>query len=245
MANLDWPAFGNALWLVSDRLGIRPEWQLPVLDLESALNPASTNSGGCVGLNQLCPSTYSRYVNVPAATYKQWPASAQLSGPVFAYWRDSLAYGRIDSAARLMVAQLGQRLLSTATAPDDTVLAAPSQEYTANSNLDLSRNGQITVRDLADVLARRARSPEVQEALGRAYAMRPNETPSEDYSFALVDPPIIKSKAGVIAATVGVIAIVAAASYGALKWITSRPEPEPEPEFEPEPLYRYYRKRLP
>lgn len=78
--------------------------------------------------------------------------------------------------------------------------------------------------------------------------MRPNETPSEDYSFALVDPPIIKSKSGVIVATVSVIAIVAAASYGALKWITSRPEPELEPE--PEPIYpnRYgpfYRRRLP
>ena len=35
---LDWPAFGDALWKVSDRLGIRPEWQLPVIALESGFN---------------------------------------------------------------------------------------------------------------------------------------------------------------------------------------------------------------
>ncbi len=50
----------------------------------------------------------------------------------------------------------------------------------------------------------------------------------------------IKSKVGVIAATVGVIAVVATATFGALKWF-NRPEPEPEP-----PLYYpspYYRRR--
>lgn len=240
MANLDWPAFGNALWMVSDRLGIRPEWQLQVMDLESALDPSSVNPGGCAGLNQLCPSTYGRYVNVPVSAYRAWPASAQLSGPIFAYWRDALAYGQINSAARLMVAQLGQRLLSTAASPNDTVLAAPSPEYVANSGLDLNKNGRVTVQDLADVLARRANSPTVQEAVARAYALRPNEIPGEDFSFSIVNPPI-KSKAGVIAATVGVIAIVAAATYGALKWFAPQPEPEPEPEpdpFYPSPFYR-------
>lgn len=245
MADLDWPAFGNALWMVSDRLGIRPEWQLQVLNLESSLNPSSVNSGGCVGLNQLCPSTYPNYVNVPVNDYRKWTASAQLSGPVFAYWRDALTNGPINSAARLMVAQLGQRLLSTAVAPNDTVLAAPSPGYAANSGLDLSHDRRITVQDLTDMMTRQARSPAVQEAVARTYALRPNQIPGEDFSFALVDPPLIKSKAGVVAATVGVIVIVAAASYGALKWITrpSEPELEPEPAFRrsPPPSFRYRR----
>lgn len=45
----------------------------------------------------------------------------------------------------------------------------------------------------------------------------------------------ITSKVGVIAATVGVIAVVATATYGALKWLN--PEPEPEP-FYPSPYRR-------
>jgi hypothetical protein len=239
MPNLDWPTFGNALWMVNDRLGIRPEWQLQVMDLESALDPSSMNSGGCVGLNQLCPSTYPRYVSAPVSDYRRWPASAQLSGPVFAYWRDALAYGPINSAARLMVAQLGQRLLSTAVSPNDTVLAAPSPEYAANSGLDLNKNGRITVQDLADVLAQRSRSPAVQEAIVRAYALRPNEIPGEDFSFATVNPPIT-SRAGIVAATVGVIAVVAAATFGAIKWFN-----RPPPELEPLPYYPspYYRRR--
>ena len=58
------------------------------------------------------------------------------------------------------------------------------------------------------------------------------------YALPQCTPPLIKSKAGVIAATVGVVAVVAAATYGVLKWF-NKPETEPEPEpFYPSPFYR-------
>lgn len=48
----------------------------------------------------------------------------------------------------------------------------------------------------------------------------------------------IRSKAGVIAATVGVIAVVATATFGVLKWV-NRPAPEPDPPlYYPSPFYR-------
>ena len=145
---LDWPAFGDALWRVSDKLGIRPEWQLPVLSLETGgtFDPAIMNPGGCVGINQFCPSAYSRYVNVPVDEYRTWTASRQLSGPVLNYWRDAAAaYGPIRSATKLMISQLGHALLKRATDLNSVVFASPSREYVANSGLDGSKKGYITV----------------------------------------------------------------------------------------------------
>ena len=138
MANLDWPAFGEALWLVNDQLGIPPEWQLAVMYLESGLDPSSVNAGGCSGLNQLCAGTYEKYVSVPVSVYRTWAASTQLSGPVLAYWRDALAHGPINSPARLMLAQLGSSKLGDSTPPNYVVFARPSPGYTANCWLDLS-----------------------------------------------------------------------------------------------------------
>lgn len=220
MANLDWPAFSDALWLVNDRLGIPPEWQLAVMYLESSLDPSSMNSGGCSGLNQLCPGTYEKYVSVPVNVYRTWSASAQLSGPVFAYWRDALSHGSIDSPARLMLAQLGQARLGSATPPNTVVFSSPSQEYAQNSWLDAAHKGYITMQDLSNVLAQKARAPAVQDALARVYAMRGEQ----------VTPPLTVPKAGLVAVTVGALALVVAAGYGAYKVFAAQaPEPEQIP----------------
>ena len=226
---LDWPAFGDALWRVNDRLGIRPEWVLPVLSLETGgtFDPAIMNPGGCVGLNQFCPSAYSRYVTVPIDQYRRWPASRQLSGPIFDYWRDAAAsFGPIRSATKLMVAQLGHALLKRAGNLDSVLFTSPSGAYLANSSLDTSRKGFITVRDLANALGPRARSQGVREALARVYAMRPGERPynpvyGTDFGFAaapleIVRPPMQASRtvSGFVAA-VGVVTLTAAAGYSA------------------------------
>lgn len=177
---LDWSAFGSALWRVSDQTGIRPEWQLPVIALETAgtFDPAIMNPGGCVGLNQFCPSAYSNYVSVPVSQYRTWAASKQLTGPILNYWKDAVeAYGPIRSAAKLMVSQLGHALLPKAQTLDSVIFASPETEYTANINLDAGRKGYITVRDLANALAHHAKTPEVRDAIARAYAMRPRERP--------------------------------------------------------------------
>jgi hypothetical protein len=55
-----------------------------------------------------------------------------------------------------------------------------------------------------------------------------------------VKPPLIKSKAGVIVATVGLFALVTAAGYGIVKLFVPREEPEPLPlpPLRPSPFYR-------
>ena len=217
---------------MSDKLGIRPEWQLPVISLETGgtFDPAIMNPGGCVGINQFCPSTYSRYVNVPVDAYRSWTASKQLAGPVFNYWRDAAAaYGPIRSATKLMLSQLGHVLLKRAQTLDSVVFASPSNEYAANSGLDVAKKGYITVQDLANTLAPRARSKAVREALGRAYAMRPSERPynpvyGTDFGFAeagleILRPPIQQPgpSVGKFFAAMSVLALTAGAGYGAYR----------------------------
>jgi len=236
----DWPAFGQALWQVSDQLGIRPEWQLPVLSLETGgtFNSATTNSIGCVGINQFCPSTYSNYVHVPVEQYRAWPPSAQLVGPVLDYWRNALQYGPIRSATRLMVAQLGQAKLSSVPELDNVIFQAPSLEYEQNSRLDPNKKQYITEQDLANAMWAQANSPAVSNALARTYALRPNERPldavyGEDYPA--IRPPIkVRSRGILMAITIG--GVIVGAAYGAYRLFALRePErlPEPEPEFEP------------
>lgn len=228
--SLDWPAFGYALWRVNDQLGIRPEWQLTVLYLESRFNPSAVNSGNCVGLNQFCPPTYPKYVKVPVSEYLTWTASRQLSGPIFNYWSDAIrSFGPIRSAIRLMLSQFGQSLLKTVPELDSVVFSAPSSEYSANCptavrgepcSLDPTLKGYITVRDIANTLTRISQKPAVQDAIARAYQLRPDERPynpvyGDDYGYAPPTPPsmYIETRPGLIAVTVGALAI--AAGWGA------------------------------
>ena len=231
---LDWPAFGNALWIVSDQLGIRPEWQLPVIYLETGgtFDPSITNPHGCVGLNQLCPATYPGYVSVPVSVYRTWPASAQLAGPVLAYWRDALKYGSIRSSTRLMLAQLGQGLLATAPSLDSVVFRSPTQEYQQNAGFDTAGKGTITVQDLADAMARQVSMPMVQAALAQAYAMRPGERVSDPVygdDFLFVRPPApIRRSTGMGGALLAAAAVAAAAGYASLMLYRAPIDREPE-----------------
>lgn len=224
---LDWPAFGDALWKVSDETGIRPEWALPVISLETrgTFDPAIVNSIGCVGINQFCPSAYSRYVHVPVEEYRRWSASRQLAGPVLDFWKNAVrAYGPIRSATKLMMAQFGMPTISKPL--DGVVFRSPSKEYSANCTtrpcgLDPTGKGYITVRDIANMLARRARTPEVRRAIAKAYAMRPGETPYDpvyglDYGttpIEIVNPPTAKASDALVTAA-KLTAIAAAGAYG-------------------------------
>jgi len=217
---LDWPAFGDALWKVSDQLGIRPEWQLPVLALESGFNPAILNSGGCVGLNQFCPGTYEKYVYVPVSEYRTWSASQQLSGPVFKFWQGAIEQGPIRSSTRLMVSQLGTALLKTTPSLDSVVYPAPSSGYYGNCSVfdPGCKRGYFTVRDVANEMTRQARKPEVQGAIAQAYAMRPSERPrdpvyGDDYvDFSRVTPPLARPSDAPVA-VLGVALLAAVAGY--------------------------------
>lgn len=167
---LDWPAFGEALWKVYDQTGIAPNWQIPVLSLETGgtFDPAITNPDGCVGLNQLCSTTYPRYVNVPVSEYRTWSASRQLAGPVLAYWKNALSFGKIRSSTRLMVAQLGHALLRTPASLDRVVFRSPSIEYKSNSGFDTQKKGTITEQDIANAMARQMTRASVKDAIAKA-----------------------------------------------------------------------------
>ena len=58
-----------------------------------------------------------------------------------------------------------------------------------------------------------------------------------------VVPPVLPKKHGVVAVTVGALALVAAAGYGAYKLFAARSFPEPEPEPFTYPLIRTRRRR--
>ena len=189
--SLDWPATGEALWKISDQTGIRPEYVLPVIHLESGFDPSIVNPGGCVGTMQLCPGTYESYVSVPVSEYRSWPASQQLAGPALTYWRNALRYGQIRSATRLMQAQLAPGELSAKPSLDSVVYRAPSGGYEGNkgvfdpcrawtlTGLCTSRKGYFTEQDLANVMAKHVASSAVRDAIARTYALRPNERPHD------------------------------------------------------------------
>lgn len=227
--SLDWPAFGDALWLVSDETGIRPEWQLPVLSLETGgtFDPSIVNSIGCVGINQFCPSSYPRYVHVPVREYRSWSASMQLSGPVLNFWRNAVAaYGPIRSATKLMLAQFGVPTISKPLT--GIVFSAPSREYQANCptcpcGLDPACKGYITVQDVANTLSRQARTAKVREAIAKAYTMRPEERPFDpvygldfggESPIEIINPPT-RAGPGKVLAAMGVITLAGAAGFGA------------------------------
>jgi hypothetical protein len=178
--SLDWPATGEALWKISDQTGIRPEYVLPVIHLESGFDPSIVNPGGCVGTMQLCPGTYESYVSVPVSEYRSWPASQQLAGPALTYWRNALRYGQIRSATRLMQAQLAPGELSAKPSLDSVVYRAPSGGYEGNKGVfDSSKKGFFTEQDLANVMAKHVASSAVRDAIARTYALRPNERPHD------------------------------------------------------------------
>ena len=100
---LDWPTFGDALWRVSDATGIRPEWQLPVLYLESGFDPSRPNAEGApyYGLAQ----DYGPYLTrngIAPADYLAMSAAEQLSRIVAPRLAGMVkVYGPLRSATRV------------------------------------------------------------------------------------------------------------------------------------------------
>jgi hypothetical protein len=216
---------GAALWAVSDATGIRPEWQLPVLFLESGFDPSMLNRIGCVGLNQFCPGTFENYVPVSVEEYRKWPASMQLAGPILNFWRDARKFGRMPrSATRLMLAQLGRGLLSTAPSLDRVVFRKPSEgcgppsksAYCANALFDVEKKGFITEADLAHAMSQMAQKPQVKDAIAQAYAMRPEERMREPVfgeDFERVTPPAARTRPPVLLVAGAALALVGVAGY--------------------------------
>ena len=176
---LDFPAAGAALWRLYDATGIRPEYALSSLWVESSFNPAADNGAGYYGLNQE-NGGYLSQNGIDPDDYKTWPASAQIDHVVSPSWRSMIAsVGQVPhSGARLEQMNFLPATLKTTRSLTDTVTAAPSAYYRDNAAaFDPLRSGKITVQGVANFVSRSI--PHIQSAIAQTYALRPSEAPKD------------------------------------------------------------------
>ena len=167
-AVLDFPAFADALWSLSDSTGLRPEYVLPVFYRESGFSTSVTNSIGCVGLNQSCPFG----CGVPDG-YASWSASQQVNGLIAGCFKAIIAkFGPIGSATRAYQANFLPATLGTARSLNSVLATQGGAVYAENSGLDKNKDGVITVQDLADQMSLMLAKPAVQNAIAQTYARR-------------------------------------------------------------------------
>lgn len=163
-------AFPAALWDMYAKTGIRPEWIVPVLYSESGLNPAATNSIGCVGINQACPFA----VPTPDG-YTSWPASQQLMTIVTPmYVAIEKKFGGIRSGTRAYQANFLPATLATATSLSSVLARSGGAVYAENSGFDYQHKGTILVSDLAHAISKSASASYPRQVIASAYAQAPS-----------------------------------------------------------------------
>jgi hypothetical protein len=227
---LDFPQFGQSLWSLYAQTGIRPEYILPVLALESNFNPAIVNSIGCTGIFQLCQ-------NIPAG-FASWSASQQMNGyGIVMYRGDVQRFGPLRSATRVYQANILPSTLATATTLDSVIARRGSSAiipnshpplsegavYAANSGLDANHDGEITVGDLATKMRQYLARSDVQSAITQTYALQPGQSPVADPVFgddfpAPAAPPgrWTRTDTALVVATVAAVGVAALVAAGAL-----------------------------
>ena len=211
------PAFGQALWAGFDAGKLpRPEYVIPVLFSESGLNPAATNSIGCVGINQLCPFAWP----IPVG-YASWSASQQLAGPVTSMFGQLIAkYGPINSGTRVYIGNFLPADLPKATSLDYVLATRGGAVYSANSGLDYTGKGTITVADMAHFVSKAAGNSYVKSVIAQTYALRPGESPED---------PVYGTDFGAKKFPLSHVALIAAgaASAALLGWLAWKEYREP------------------
>lgn len=179
------------LWTLYDKSGIRPEWVLPMLYLESGFDPTLQNRAGApyFGVAQDYGPYLERHGITPAE-YQAMPAAAQLAAIVVPRLVElNRAWGPLRSATRVYQGNYQPATLKTARLLASVVVWKGSPAYASNTILDVTHDGAITVSDLAWWMADRAEQPEARAALRRAYALRPTEKPANTvYGTDFVDP---------------------------------------------------------
>ena len=180
---LDFPAAGQALWLISDQLGLRPEYLLPVAYHESAFNPAVQNSQGAgyFGITQNSAADIQSYAGVSTSTYQTWAASQQLQTVTLGYFKAIIAqYGPLRSGTKCYQAEYLPATLKTATSLSSVIASKandPNGFYAQNTSLDADNSGSITLSDLAAVVTSAAQNATCASAINQTYALRPWEWP--------------------------------------------------------------------
>jgi hypothetical protein len=189
-------AFWPALWALATTVGTRPETLLAVWFAESGLEPKAQNPQGCIGLNQTCPSELGGpgFPNGDAAAYAASPASAQLAwiAPQVVS-AQHLNGGPFRSAARYYQANFLPATLLTAKGPRDVIAGRNgpyAPQYGANTGLDVTADGFITLDDLGRYLQRRIAlgGGALEGAIAQAYASRPPGAPWTSSRLTLFEP---------------------------------------------------------
>ena len=164
------------LWQIFDQTGVRPEYLLPTLWVESGLNPAIQNLQGApyYGINQASGSWLQAH-GIDPQQYLTWPASQQLSQVVLQYalgWPKPMLSGtRVEQANYLPATINGAPGWPAARYPDDVVVRSNQSEY--NAGLDRGNKGYITVADISAFVSKAV--PHIQNDLLQTYALRPSE----------------------------------------------------------------------
>ncbi len=215
---LDFPASADALWRLYDLTGIRPEYAIVSMALESGLNPAATNSAGYAGLNQMAPGTY-------PDGYTDWLASEQIAQVIAPYWSAHVqAYGAVRSGTRLEQGNFYPASLKTARNLGSVIVAADGRgaassgenvaAYKGNAEaFDPRATGAITVQGIADALELQAGKSYVAQAIQQAYASRPGESPRD---------PVYGEDFGLLERHLGLAAGVSAAALAGVAF--ARPD---------------------
>jgi hypothetical protein len=218
---MDFPAAGNALWAIYDATGIRPEWLIPGLAIESGLNPSLPNAAGYpyYGISQISGS-FLEARGIDPSDYLTWSASQQLQTIVLPYMQGVVnQLGPLDSGIRVYQANFYPASLAYAPGLDDVIVSSSSADgnsraaYAANKYLDADGNGEITPRDLGARLSEQVAKGFVQSAISQTYALRPSERPTDPVFGAtsllsnLSLPPAVAPI--VLIASIGFLAITA------------------------------------
>ena len=203
---------------MGQRRRTNPEHYLVVWCSESDLIATAHNAAGARGLNQMMPGTL-RSLGAPA-DFEQLSAEDQLP------WierliaaREALNGGPFESAARYYHSNFFPLTMARGSSPATVVVGRDAEDsreraaYKANAQLDVDRDGAITLADLATVLdrVRATRCRGAFDRLARAVLALP--PPGASWIAPPAPPaPIARSTAGPIvlgAAVLGALGLAA------------------------------------
>jgi hypothetical protein len=187
-------AFWPALWTLAINTKTRPEIFLAVWQNESGLQPGITNSIGCVGLNQTCPSpngpgfpsgmTGAQYAALPASSQLSW-ITGQVNSAI------KLNGGPFRSASRYYQANFLPGTLPTAKSGNSVIAAKAgpyASAYNANPGLDPTHDGKITLNDLGAALEPGTKTSNFQSTLSTLYSNKPANAPWASPHLQIYEP---------------------------------------------------------
>lgn len=182
--SLDFPAFGIGLWELYDVCGVRPEYLLAPMFIESAgyqVGIQNLSGADQWGLIQMS-GKWLRGRGIDPASLKGWLASEELARIVKPFITSQVrALLPLKSGIRVyqsifLPASLMKSRPEYAPGLLDVITRSPELAYKGNAGFDPDKKGTITPGDLGRTLREHAvKAAPVQDAIAETYALRPAE----------------------------------------------------------------------